>query len=104
MAVNGLSSKALLYAAHPGTAPPRTRVGSRKRGLLSALRKAGFISVEMLLVTAGLGDTPNALAVAVMRRRLRSFMVTRERDVSYITSVGKDLISNYEDERYVKIH
>lgn len=32
----------------------------------------------MLLVTAGFGDTPNALAVvAVMRRRLRSFMMIR---------------------------
>jgi hypothetical protein len=59
------------------------RVGSRKRGLLVAdLLKAGLTTSsetrDMLLVTAGFGDTPNALAVvAVMRRRLRSFMMIR---------------------------
>jgi hypothetical protein len=68
------------------------RVGSRKRGLLVAelLLKAGLTTSsdtrDMLLVTAGFGDTPKALAVeAVMRRRLRSFMMIRS-DLIYITN------------------
>ena len=49
---------------------------------MADLLKAGLTTSsetrDMLLVTAGFGDTPNALAVvAVMRRRLRSFMMIR---------------------------
>lgn len=46
MAVRGFLSSCSLYAAHPGTAPPRTAVGSRKRAEDSAapgsfLRRVG---------------------------------------------------------------
>ena len=86
LAVNGWSSRALLYASQPGTAPPRTiRAGSRNNGLLtdaSLVRKAGP-AMEVVgrktpdFVTDGFGVTPKALTAKVeeTKRRLRSFMV-----------------------------
>jgi hypothetical protein len=86
LAVNGWSSRALLYASQPGTAPPRTiRAGSRNSGLLteaSLVRKAGP-AMEVVgrktpaFVTEGFGVTPKALTAKVdeTKRRLRSFMM-----------------------------
>jgi hypothetical protein len=93
LAVNGLSSKALLYVAHPGTAPPRMVVGSRKSGLAAApvfLLKAGLTTVDVervLFVTAGFGETPNALAVDAIRRRLISFIL---RYFSFLSLLSND--------------
>ena len=64
LAVKGFLSRASLYWAHPGTAPPRTTVGSRKRGLAEAvsLRKAGFLKAALL--ADGAGVTPKALTAS----------------------------------------
>lgn len=78
---NGLSSRALLYAAHPGTAPPRaTEVGSRNNGLLKAvsLRNAdGLATMPVAFFNEGLLLTPKALLTTKdeIKRTDASFMV-----------------------------
>ena len=63
LVIKGLSSKALLYAAHPGTAPPRIRSGSRNKGLPIAwsLWKVDGLTMAAFLVKAGSELTPKAL-------------------------------------------
>lgn len=74
----GFLSRASLYAAHPGTAPPRMTRASRKSGLLNAesLRKAGF-AMGCAFVKAGVGATPNARLTTAKEE-------TKRMDVSFI--------------------
>jgi hypothetical protein len=84
-------------------------VGSRKRGLFEAelLRNAGLTTSllgDRLLVIAGLGETPNALALAEIRSRLRSFMMLRIDLIVGVNKIGNQRL--YKDiimKRSVKI-
>ena len=82
LAVRGFLSKASLYAAHPGTAPPLVTDASRKRVLLVAgadclfkvLTRAGFDAIFWMDWRA---LTPNAWAVKqdAATRRVVYFMI-----------------------------
>jgi hypothetical protein len=85
LATSGFFSSASLYAAHPGTAPPRVLVASRNRGLLKLLlllegRKAedGIMDLTVFEeVKPGDGLTPKAETTTQeeTKRMLVSFIV-----------------------------
>jgi hypothetical protein len=76
-------SRALVYASHPGTAPPLVTSGLRKRGLETAvpLRReetsAGFLVTDFWTLATVDEVTPKALAARqkVAKIVAKSFMV-----------------------------
>lgn len=82
LVVNGCLSSDSLYAAQPGTAPPRVTAASRKSGLSKAvsLRKGETGALALVLAMfLETGVTPKADAARqeVATTRLKSFIVTR---------------------------
>ena len=87
LVMSGFLSKASLYAAQPGTAPPRIFCTSRNSGLVDALVKAvvgGVVNSEAGLVATLVrvdGLTPNARTVKkddAMMKSDESFMMRGE--------------------------
>ncbi len=98
LAVIGFVSRALLYAAQPGTAPPLTTDSSRKRGeteegslVLSPETTDGLL--EVFLTRDGRWETPNAWAVRqdAATRTVTSFIL----DTFVLFFVENDSLSNF---------
>jgi hypothetical protein len=82
-AVKGFLSRALVYASHPGTAPPLVTSGFRNRGLETAVplrreeTRAGFFVTDFWTLATVDEVTPKALTARqkVAKMVAKSFMV-----------------------------
>ena len=91
LAVKGVLSRASLYAAQPGTAPPLTWSGSRKRGLWEAASfwKAGLIAAALFLVGFG-WKALTAKREETRVRRDRSFIFTFDSVCNNVVEFGDE--------------